>query len=157
MVFLYLVAIMDWNSRCVLSCRFSNALDIGSRLEVLDEALKVKQPEIFNSDQGSQSTSLAFTDRLATRGVAISMDGRGRTIDNVFLERLWQSVKYKEMYLNDYTDTLQLGESSFVSPHCTLILLVVPAVLSRQIGTSVVKGLVNLCKSNIDRLLSTTK
>ena len=100
--FLYLVAIMDWYSRLVLSWRLSNTLDIGFCLEALDEALSVKQPEIFNSDQGSQFTSTAFTDRLATRGVAISMDGRGRAIDNVFVERLWRSVKYEEVYLKDY-------------------------------------------------------
>jgi putative transposase len=102
--FLYLVAIMDWYSRHVLSWRLSNTLDVEFCLEALDEALGVKQPEIFNSDQGSQFTSLAFTDRLATRGVAISMDGRGRAIDNVFVERLWRSVKYEEVYLKDYQD-----------------------------------------------------
>ncbi len=102
--FLYLVAVMDWYSRHVLSWRLSNTLDIGFCLEALDEALSVKQPEIFNSDQGSQFTSVAFTDRLATRGVAISMDGRGRAIDNVFVERLWRSVKYEEVYLKDYAN-----------------------------------------------------
>ena len=102
--FLYLVAIMDWYSRHVLSWRLSNTLDIGFCLEALDEALSVKQPEIFNSDQGSQFTATAFTDRLAMRGVAISMDGRGRAIDNVFVERLWRSVKYEEVYLKDYQD-----------------------------------------------------
>ncbi len=102
--FLYLVAVMDWYSRHVLSWRLSNTLDIGFCLEALDEALSMKQPEIFNSDQGSQFTSLAFTDRLATRGVAISMDGRGRAIDNVFVERLWRSVKYEEVYLKDYAN-----------------------------------------------------
>jgi putative transposase len=102
--FLYLVAIMDWYSRHVLSWRLSNTLDVGFCLEALDEALSVKQPEIFNSDQGSQFTSTAFTDRLAAHGVAISMDGRGRAIDNVFIERLWRSVKYEEVYLKDYQD-----------------------------------------------------
>jgi len=102
--FLYLVAIMDWYSRHVLSWRLSNTLDIGFCLEALDEALAVKQPEIFNSDQGSQFTATAFTDRLATREIAISMDGRGRAIDNVFVERLWRSVKYEEVYLKDYAD-----------------------------------------------------
>lgn len=100
--FLYLMAVMDWYSRHVLSWRLSNTLDIGFCLEALDEALSVKQPDIFNSDQGSQFTATAFTDRLATRGVAISMDGRGRAIDNVFVERLWRSVKYEEVYLKDY-------------------------------------------------------
>jgi putative transposase len=100
--FLYLVAIMDWYSRHVLSWRLSNTLDIGFCLEALDEALSVKQPDIFNTDQGSQFTATAFTNRLAARGVAISMDGRGRAIDNVFVERLWRSVKYEEVYLKDY-------------------------------------------------------
>jgi putative transposase len=102
--FLYLVAVMDWYSRHVLSWRLSNTLDMGFCLEALDEALTIKQPEIFNTDQGSQFTSTAFTNRLATRGVAISMDGRGRAIDNVFVERLWRSVKYEEVYLKDYAD-----------------------------------------------------
>lgn len=102
--FLYLVAIMDWYSRQVLSWRLSNTLDVGFCLEALEEALSVQQPEIFNSDQGSQFTSLAFTDRLATHGVAISMDGRGRALDNVFIERLWRSVKYEEVYPKEYQD-----------------------------------------------------
>ena len=102
--FLYLVAIMDWYSRHVLSWRLSNTLDVEFCLEALDEALRVKQPEIFNSDQGSQFTSLAFTDRLAAHGVAISMDGRGRAIDNVFIERLWRTVKYEEVYPKEYQD-----------------------------------------------------
>lgn len=102
--FLYLMAVMDWYSRHVLSWRLSNSLDIRFCLEALDEALTVRQPEIFNSDQGSQFTATAFTSRLETRGVAISMDGRGRAIDNVFVERLWRSVKYEEVYLKDYAD-----------------------------------------------------
>lgn len=102
--FLYLVAVLDWYSRHVLSWRLSNTLDLGFCLEALDEALSVKQPEIFNSDQGSQFTATAFTDRLATRDIAISMDGRGRALDNVFVERLWRSVKYEEVYLKDYAD-----------------------------------------------------
>jgi len=102
--FLYLVAVMDWYSRHVLSWRLSNTLDVGFCLEALDEALSVKQPEIFNSDQGSQFTSSVFTGRLELHGVAISMDGRGRALDNVFVERLWRSVKYEEVYLKDYQD-----------------------------------------------------
>ena len=102
--FLYLVAVIDWYSRHVLSWRLSNTLDLGFCLEALDEALAVQQPEIFNSDQGSQFTATAFTDRLATRDIAISMDGRGRALDNVFVERLWRSVKYEEVYLKDYAD-----------------------------------------------------
>jgi len=102
--FLYLMAIIDWYSRYVISWRLSNTLDMGFCLEALDEALTMKEPEIFNSDQGSQFTATAFTGRLATRGVAISMDGRGRAIDNVFIERLWRSVKYEDVYLKDYAD-----------------------------------------------------
>ena len=100
--FLYLVAILDWYSRHVVSWRLSNTLDVGFCLEALDEALVTTEPEIFNSDQGSQFTANVFTRRLETRGVAISMDGRGRAIDNVFVERLWRSVKYEEVYLKDY-------------------------------------------------------
>jgi putative transposase len=102
--FLYLVAVMDWYSRYVLSWRLSNTLTGGFCLEALDEALSRGRPEIFNSDQGSQFTAAAFTSRLESLGVAISMDGRGRAIDNVFIERLWRSVKYEEVYLRDYTD-----------------------------------------------------
>lgn len=100
--FLYLVVVMDWFSRYVLSWRLSNTLDGGFCLEALDEALGRARPEIFNSDQGSQFTAAAFTGRLEAAGVAISMDGRGRAIDNVFVERLWRSVKYEEVYLKDY-------------------------------------------------------
>jgi putative transposase len=100
--FLYLVAVMDWYSRYVISWRLSNTLTGSFCLEALDEALSQGTPEIFNSDQGSQYTAAAFTSRLEARGVAISMDGRGRAIDNVFIERLWRSVKYEEVYLKDY-------------------------------------------------------
>lgn len=102
--FLYLVAIMDWFSRYVLAWRLSNTLEGSFCLEALDEALAVARPEIFNSDQGSQFTACAFTSRLEARGVAVSMDGRGRAIDNVFVERLWRSVKYEEVYLREYAD-----------------------------------------------------
>jgi putative transposase len=102
--FLYLVAIMDWYSRFVLSWRLSNTLTGSFCIEALEEALHRARPEIFNSDQGSQFTADAFTSRLETAGVAISMDGRGRAIDNVFIERLWRSVKYEEIYLKEYTD-----------------------------------------------------
>ena len=100
--FLYLVAVMDWYSRYVLSWRLSNTLTGSFCLAALDEALSHGQPEIFNSDQGSQFTATAFTSRLKDAGVAISMDGRGRAIDNVFIERLWRSVKYEEVYLRAY-------------------------------------------------------
>ena len=102
--FLYLVAVMDWYSRYVLSWRLSNTLTGSFCIEALEEALSKAQPEIFNSDQGSQFTAAAFTSRLESRGIAVSMDGRGRAIDNVFIERLWRSVKYEEIYLRDYTD-----------------------------------------------------
>lgn len=102
--FLYLAAVLDWYSRHVLSWRLSNTLEGSFCLEALEEALSRATPEIFNSDQGSQFTAAAFTSRLETAGVAISMDGRGRAIDNVFVERLWRSVKYEEVYLKDYRD-----------------------------------------------------
>jgi putative transposase len=102
--FLYLVAVMDWYSRYVLAWRLSNTLTGDFCIEALDEALSQARPQIFNSDQGSQYTAAAFTSRLEAAGVAISMDGRGRAIDNVFIERLWRSVKYEEVYLHDYTD-----------------------------------------------------
>jgi len=102
--FLYLVAILDWYSRYVLAWRLSNTLTGTFCLEALDEAFSLSKPEIFNSDQGSQFTAEAFTSRLGGAGIAISMDGRGRAIDNVFVERLWRSVKYEEVYLKDYAD-----------------------------------------------------
>ena len=102
--FLYLVAIMDWYSRHVLSWRLSNTLTGSFCIEALEEALSVARPEIFNSGQGCQFTAAAFTSRLESRGVAVSMDGRGRALDNVFVERLWRSVKYEEVYLRDYAD-----------------------------------------------------
>lgn len=102
--FLYLTVILDWYSRYVLTWRLSNSLDRGFCIEALEEALLGGQPEIFNTDQGVQFTSVAFTGCLAARGVAISMDGRGRALDNVFVERLWRTVKYEEVYLKDYED-----------------------------------------------------
>jgi putative transposase len=101
--FLYLVAIMDWHSRKVLSWRLSNTLATDFCVEALEEALsRYGPPEIFNTDQGSQFTSEAFTGTLRSAGVAISMDGKGRWVDNVFIERLWRSVKYEEIYLRAY-------------------------------------------------------
>jgi putative transposase len=100
--FVYLVAVMDWYSRYVLSWALSNTLEVGFCLEALEAALPSGPPEIFNSDQGAQFTSPAFTARLAAGGVRISMDGRGRALDNVFIERLWRSVKYEEVYLQEY-------------------------------------------------------
>lgn len=109
--FLYLVAVMDWFSRYVLSWRLSNTIDGGFCLEALEEALCRGRPEIFNSDQGCQFTAVAFTSRLESCGIAISMDGRGRALDNVFVERLWRSVKYEEVYLRDYTTAWEAEDS----------------------------------------------
>lgn len=101
--FCYLVAIMDWASRRVLAWRLSNTMDVSFCLDALNEALtNYGPPEIFNTDQGSQFTSEAFTDMLSAQGVRISMDGKGRWMDNVFIERLWRSVKYEEVYLKAY-------------------------------------------------------
>ena len=101
--FLYLVAIMDWYSRKVLSWRLSNTMDVHFCLEALDGAIaRFGVPEIFNTDQGAQFTSRAWTDRLKAHGIRISMDGKGRCMDNVFIERLWRSLKYEEVYLKAY-------------------------------------------------------
>lgn len=98
--FLYLVAVMDWSTRKVLSWRVSNTIDVGFCVEALEEAMtRFGKPEIFNSDQGSQFTSPRFTAVLSAAGVRISMDGRGRWMDNVFIERLWRSLKYECVYL----------------------------------------------------------
>jgi len=102
--FLYLVAIIDWYSRYVLSWRLSNTLDAGFCVEALEEALRKGRPEIFNTDQGSQFTSEEFTGLLEQHGVRISMDGKGSYNDNLFIERLWRSVKYEEVYLKAYQD-----------------------------------------------------
>jgi putative transposase len=100
--FLYLTAVMDWYSRYVLAWRLSNTLEGSFCLEALEAALAQRRPEIFNSDQGSQFTSEKFTDELNSRSIAVSMDGRGRCLDNIFIERLWRSLKYEEVYLRDY-------------------------------------------------------
>ena len=100
--FLYLVAIMDWYSRYVLAWRLSNTLDADFCVDALEEALRQGKPEIFNTDQGSQFTSEAFTSMLLEHGIRISMDGKGRYMDNIFVERLWRSVKYEEVYLKAY-------------------------------------------------------
>jgi len=103
--FLYLVAIIDWASRAVLAWRLSNSMDVSFCLDALDEALaRFGKPEIFNTDQGSQFTSTVFTGRLEAAGIRISMDGRGRWLDNVFVERLWRSLKYEEVHLKAYAD-----------------------------------------------------
>ena len=102
--FIYLVAVIDWFSRYVLSWEISTSLDAEFCCSALDLALRRGRPEIFNTDQGSQFTSEAFTSRLEANNILISMDGRGRALDNVFVERLWRTVKYEEVYLKDYTD-----------------------------------------------------
>jgi putative transposase len=100
---MYLVAIIDWYSRRVLSWRVSNTLDTGFCIEALEEALqRFGAPQIFNTDQGAQFTSEDFTGVLKNHGVEISMDGKGRWVDNVFVERLWRSVKYENVYLHAY-------------------------------------------------------
>lgn len=107
--FMYLMAIMDWYSRRVLSWRLSNTLDADFCTEALREALdRYGAPEIFNTDQGSQFTSAQFTSVLKDRGVRISMDGRGRFLDNIFIERLWWSLKYECVYLHEYADAREL-------------------------------------------------
>ena len=103
--FLYLVAVIDWASRAVLAWRLSNTMDVSFCVSALEEALaRFGKPDIFNTDQGSQFTSAAFTGVLAAAGVRISMDGRGRWMDNVFIERLWRSLKYEDIYLKGYAD-----------------------------------------------------
>jgi putative transposase len=105
--FLYLVAVMDWVSRYVLAWRLSNVLETSFCIEALQAALRQGRPEIFNTDQGSQFTDEGFTGVLRTHAVAISMDGRGRFADNIFVERLWRSVKYEEVYLKAYESVAQ--------------------------------------------------
>jgi putative transposase len=100
--FVYLVAVMDWFSRYVLSWKVSITLDAAFCIAALKDAITINTPEIFNTDQGSQFTSMDFTDILKDRKIAISMDGKGRVFDNIFIERLWRTVKYEEVYLRDY-------------------------------------------------------
>jgi putative transposase len=100
--FVYLVAVIDWFSRYVLAWELSVTLDSHFCVSALERALLRGRPEVFNTDQGAQFTSLAFTERLLERGIRLSMDGRGRALDNIFVERLWRTVKYEDIYLNDY-------------------------------------------------------
>lgn len=109
--FIYLVAIMDWHSRYVLSWEVSTTLDAEFCIRALERALSLSSPDVFNSDQGSQFTSVEFTGRLEKLGVAISMDGRGRAMDNIFVERLWRTVKYEEVYLKSYETVKEARES----------------------------------------------
>jgi putative transposase len=106
--FMYLAAVIDWYSRYVVSWRLSNTLEGTFCLEMLDEALGRGRPEVFNTDQGSQFTAEAFTGKLVLAGVAVSMDGRGRCLDNVFVERLWRTVKYEDVYLKCYETVPEL-------------------------------------------------
>jgi putative transposase len=113
--FMYLTAVIDWYSRYVLSWRLSNTLDAGFCLEALEEALSWGKPEVFNTDQGVQFTSASFTGRVESAGAKVSMDGRGRCLDNVFVERLWRTVKYEEIYLKAYEGPVEcrIGLSSY--------------------------------------------
>jgi len=114
--FCYLVAIMDWSSRMVLSWRVSNTLDSSFCVDALEDAIsKYGCPEIFNTDQGSQFTAESFTGVLSSKGIAISMDGKGRWTDNVFIERLWKSIKYEDIYLKAYSSMteLKIGLASY--------------------------------------------
>jgi putative transposase len=104
--FVYLVAVLDWFSRYVLAWELSITLDVTFCIDALEQALRNGRPEIFNSDQGVQFTSTEFTRRLETAQIRISQDGRGRALDNIFVERLWRSVKYEEVYLKDYDTVL---------------------------------------------------
>lgn len=106
--FVYLVAVMDWYSRYVLSWEISVTMETGFCIAALDWALRRGKPEIFNTDQGAQFTSCDFTKRLLDEGIQISMDGRGRVFDNIFVERLWRTVKYEDIYLKDYMDVPML-------------------------------------------------
>jgi len=108
--FVYLTVVMDWFSRYVLSWELSITLDKEFCLKALEKALSVSKPEIFNTDQGSQFTSEEFTGRLEDAGVRISMDGKGRLYDNIFVERLWRTVKYEEVYLHDYLSVSEARE-----------------------------------------------
>jgi putative transposase len=109
--FLYLVAVMDWFSRFVLSWELSNTMDTGFCLAALEAAFRFGQPEIWNSDQGAQFTSADFLSPLIERGIPISMDGRGRALDNVFIERLWRSLKYELVYPGDFTNGADLFQA----------------------------------------------
>jgi putative transposase len=112
--FMYLTAVIDWYSRYVLSWRLSNTLEGRFCLEALEAALAQGRPEVFNTDQGSQFTAQEYTGRLEEAGVAVSHDGRGRALDNVFVERLWRSVKYEDIYIKDYESVKDL-ESGLAS------------------------------------------
>ena len=105
---MYLTAIMDWYSRFVIAWQLSNTLDGLFCLETLRLALQQGTPEIFNTDQGAQFTAQAFTSELEAAGVLVSMDGRGRAYDNIFVERLWRTIKYEDIYIKDYASVIEL-------------------------------------------------
>ena len=115
--FMYLVAVIDWYSRYVISWELSNTLDSAFCLTALNKSLKLGKPEIFNTDQGTQFTCNAFTSCLEKANIIISMDGRGRALDNIFIERLWRSVKYEDIYLKNYFSGIDLrqGMESYFS------------------------------------------
>ena len=106
--FMYLVAVIDWHSRYVLSWELSNTMDTTFCIDALEQALDLSTPTIFNTDQGAQFTSNAFTQVLLDKGIKISMDGRGRALDNIFVERLWRTVKYENIYMNEYKTVPEL-------------------------------------------------
>ena len=106
--FMYLVAVIDWHSRYVLSWELSNTMDTTFCIDALEKALDLSTPTIFNTDQGAQFTSNAFTQVLLDKGIKISMDGRGRALDNIFVERLWRTVKYENIYMNEYKTVPEL-------------------------------------------------
>ncbi len=108
--FMYLVAIMDWHSRYILTWELSNSLDRFFCLTALDQALTLARPEIFNTDQGAQFTANDFTGRLLAQDIRISMDGRGRAFDNIFIERFWRTLKYQHIYLHDYETVVALWQ-----------------------------------------------
>ena len=141
--FMYLAAVIDWHSRYVIAWRLSNTLDGSFCNEMLEEALGSGKPEVFNTDQGVQFTASAFTGRLEAAGVAVSMDGRGRALDNVFVERLWRSVKYEDIYIWCYETVPELRRGleryfSFYNeerPHQSLADRT-PAAVYREVGAT---------------------
>jgi len=146
--FLYLVVIMDWHSRCVLAWRLSNTLDSAFCVDALEEALSRSTPEIFNTDQGTQFTGEAFTGLLKEQGIQISHDGKGRYLDNIFVERLWRSLKYEVVYLKAYNQVpeARVGIGSYLwfyneqRPHQALRYRT-PAEVYRSTGATKVEGL----------------
>ena len=106
--FVYLVAVIDWFSRYILSWELSNSLDVYFCIEALDRALREGKPKIFNTDQGSQFTSIKFTEKVISNNIRLSMDSKGRALDNIYIERFWRTLKYENIYLNDYRTVTDL-------------------------------------------------